>query len=162
MKPAFDHIVREHGQTVLRMTRSMLPPADADDAWSETFLAALRAYPGMPPDANVEAWLVTIARRKAIDIMRTAARHATPTDTLPDGLSQIGIPDADDLDLARLIGTLPDRQRRAVTLHYLAGMPHQEIAELIGGTADAVRRAASDGIASLRHTYLSSTNGPNR
>ena len=119
MKSAFDHIVREHGQTVLRMTRSMLPPADADDAWSETFLAALRAYPGLPPDANVEAWLVTIARRKATDIMRTAARHATPTDTLPDGLSRIGIP-------------------------------------------DAVRRAASDGIAGLRHAYLSSTNGPNR
>ena len=162
MKPAFDHIVREHGQTVLRMTRSMLSAADADDAWSETFLAALRAYPDLPSDANVEAWLVTIARRKAIDIMRTAARHAILTDTVPDGPSQLGIPDADDLDLARLIGTLPNGQRRAVTLHYLAGMPHQEIAELIGGTSAAVRRAASDGVASLRLSYLSSTNGPNQ
>jgi RNA polymerase sigma factor (sigma-70 family) len=160
MNPAFDHVVREHGQTVLRMTRSMLSAVDADDAWSETFLAALRAYPGLPSDANVEAWLVTIARRKAIDILRTAARHATPTDTLPDSVSQIGIPGANDLDLARLISTLPDGQRRAVTLHYLAGMPHQEIADLVGGTVAAVRRAASDGIASLRRTYPSPTNGP--
>jgi RNA polymerase sigma factor (sigma-70 family) len=128
MKAAFDHIVHEHGATVLRMTRSMLPRADADDAWSETFLAALRAYPGLPADANVEAWLVTIARRKSIDIVRAADRHAIPVAELPDQLSEIGIPDGHDLDLARLIATLPEKQRRAVTLHYLAGMPHQHVA----------------------------------
>jgi RNA polymerase sigma factor (sigma-70 family) len=156
MKIAFEHIVQEHGQTVLRMTRSMLPIADADDAWSETFLAALRAYPNLPDDANVEAWLVTIARRKAIDIVRADARHAIPTDSLPEQLSDVGIPDGTDLDLARHIARLPYGQRRAVTLHYLAGMAHRDIAELIGGTAPAVRRAASDGIAALRRSYLPS------
>jgi DNA-directed RNA polymerase specialized sigma24 family protein len=48
----------------------LLGPVDADDAWSETFLSALRAYPRLPADANVEAWLVTIAHRKAIDLIR--------------------------------------------------------------------------------------------
>ena len=65
MKRPFEQIVTEHGPTVLRVCRALLARPDADDAWSDTFLAALRAYPDLPPDANVEAWLVTIAHRKA-------------------------------------------------------------------------------------------------
>ena len=69
----------EHGATVLRVCRAVLGPADADDAWSETFLAALKAYPRLPADANVEAWLVTIAHRKAIDVTRAPRRRTGRT-----------------------------------------------------------------------------------
>ena len=65
MTRPFEDVVREHGATVLRVCRSVLGARDADDAWSETFLAALRAWPELPGDANVEAWLVTIARRRS-------------------------------------------------------------------------------------------------
>ena len=65
MKKPFEQIVDEHGPTVLRVCRAVLGPADAEDAWSETFLSALKAYPDLDPDANVEAWLVTIAHRQA-------------------------------------------------------------------------------------------------
>ena len=68
MKSPFEKVVAQHGPTVLRVVRAVLGHADADDAWSETFLAAMKAYPDLPADANVEAWLVTIAHRKAIDI----------------------------------------------------------------------------------------------
>jgi DNA-directed RNA polymerase specialized sigma24 family protein len=44
-KRPFDAVVAEHGSTVLRVCRALLNRVDADDAWSETFLAALRAYP---------------------------------------------------------------------------------------------------------------------
>jgi DNA-directed RNA polymerase specialized sigma24 family protein len=37
--------VAEHGAAVLRVCRAVLGAADADDAWSETFRAALAAYP---------------------------------------------------------------------------------------------------------------------
>ena len=74
-KQPFEAVVAAHGGTVLRVCRAVLGAADADDAWSETFLAAMRAYPGLPADANVEAWLVTIAHRKAIDVTRAAARR---------------------------------------------------------------------------------------
>ncbi len=60
VKP-FEQVVDEHGPAVLRACRAILSPADADDAWSETFLAALRAYPQLRPGSNVRAWLVTIA-----------------------------------------------------------------------------------------------------
>ncbi|HEY9417932.1 MAG TPA: sigma factor [Pseudonocardia sp.] len=41
--PPFDHVVTEHRPTVLRVCRALLRGPDAEDAWSETFLAALRA-----------------------------------------------------------------------------------------------------------------------
>jgi DNA-directed RNA polymerase specialized sigma24 family protein len=78
IKQPFEKIVDDHGATVLRVCRVLLAGPDADDAWSETFLAALRAYPGLPETANVEAWLVTIAHRKAIDVLRARRRHAGP------------------------------------------------------------------------------------
>src|SRR5215467_8394953 len=62
--PPFEEVVTAHGPTVLRVCRAVLGSVDADDAWSETFLAALRAYPTLEPGSNVEAWLVTIAHRK--------------------------------------------------------------------------------------------------
>ena len=83
-KQPFETVVAEHGATVLRVCRALLGPADADDAWSETFLAAMQAYPDLPADANVEAWLVTIAHRKAIDVIRAAGRRAIPTAQVPD------------------------------------------------------------------------------
>lgn len=154
MKQTFDEAVKRHGATVLRVCRAVLgPSADADDAWSETFLAALQAWPDLDADTNVEAWLVRVAHRKAIDVTRIRARHAIPTDELPESVSTLGIPGADDHGVWAAVGALPERQRLAVTYHYLGGLPHAETAELIGGSTDAVRRAASDGLKSLRQTY---------
>jgi RNA polymerase sigma factor (sigma-70 family) len=157
-KPPFEAVVAEHGATVLRVCRAVLGPADADDAWSETFLAALKAYPELPADANVEAWLVTIAHRKAIDVTRAAARRAVPVGDVPEppaaqhGGGGVGS-DGRDLDLAGALAGLPRRQREAVAYHYLAGLPYAEVAAVTGGSTDAARRAAADGIARLRKTY---------
>ncbi|MEP7045876.1 MAG: sigma-70 family RNA polymerase sigma factor, partial [Ilumatobacteraceae bacterium] len=62
-KMLFEAVVQAHGASVLRVCRAVVGAMDADDAWSETFLSAMRAYPSLPDDANVEAWLVTIAHR---------------------------------------------------------------------------------------------------
>src|SRR5215831_16819458 len=83
-KQPFEEIVATHGPTVLRVCRAILGPADADDAWSETFLAALRAYPDLRPGSNVRGWLVTIAHRKAIDQLRAAKRSPVPAGDLPE------------------------------------------------------------------------------
>ena len=152
VKRPFAEVVSVHGPAVLRVCRAVLGPADADDAWSETFLAALRAYPELPAGANVEAWLVTIAHRKAIDIVRKAARSAVPVADVPDDTSKTG-PGGQDVDLARSLARLSERQRYAVAYHYLAGLPYAEVAAIIGGSADAARRAAADGIARLRKAH---------
>jgi RNA polymerase sigma factor (sigma-70 family) len=170
-KPPFESVVSAHGRTVLRVCRAILGPADADDAWSETFLSALKAYPDLPAGANVEAWLVTIAHRKAIDVTRAAARRAIPVAETPDtpaavsGVANGGGPAAPgegvglvgDDDLADALTRLPAKQKQAVAYHYLAGLPYADIAAILGGSAEAARRAAADGVATLRRSYPGAT-----
>jgi len=153
MKPPFEKVVAEHGGTVLRVCRVLLGSHDADDAWSETFVSALRAYPELPETANVEAWLVTIAHRKAIDALRAMARRPVPTERAPEAPTALGVPGARDPDLWQFVRGLPDKQRQAVAYHYVAGLPYAEVAQIIGGTVDAARRAAADGIKTLRNNY---------
>lgn len=153
MKQPFEKVVAQHAETVLRVCRVVLGPQDADDAWSETFVSAMRAYPDLPETANVEAWLVTIAHRKAIDVLRAAKRNPLPVEVLPESSTRLGTPGSDDLDLWTAVRDLPDKQRQAVAYHYVAGLPYAEIAELLGGTVDAARRAAADGIKNLRKNH---------
>jgi RNA polymerase sigma factor (sigma-70 family) len=144
----FEDVVREHGAVVMRVCRALLPTADADDAWSETFLAAMRAYPRLRPDSNVRGWLVTIAHRKALDQLRARSRRAAPSADVPDTGS--GDPELADEELRAAVAGLPDKQRAAVVLHHVAGLPYADVAAELGGTAAAARRAAADGIARLR------------
>ncbi|MEP7160688.1 MAG: sigma-70 family RNA polymerase sigma factor [Dermatophilaceae bacterium] len=155
-KRPFETVVADHGPTVLRVCLAVLGAGDADDAWSETFLSAMKAYPALPTDANVEAWLVTIAHRKAIDVVRAAARRAIPVAVLPDtGAGPRA--DARDLDLVAAMAQLPPKQKLAVAYHYLAGLPYREVAAILGGSTDAARRAGADGVATLRRTYPAAT-----
>ncbi|ALG86709.1 RNA polymerase sigma factor [Gordonia phthalatica] len=153
MREPFEHAVDRHGATVLRVCRAVLGPGpDADDAWQETFLAALKAWATLDDDTNIEAWLVRVAQRKAIDVVRGRARRAVPTDELPDTVVSQRLP-AEDADVWDAVARLPERQRLAVAYHYLGHLTHVETAELIGGTPAAVRRAAADGLKRLRTVY---------
>lgn len=155
MHTPFEPVVEQHGPTVLRVCRAVLGAnADAEDAWSATFLTALTAWPETDV-ANVEAWLVTIAHRKALDVVRARQRQAVPTHEIPEQPVTTSVeahPGARDLDLWAAVAALPERQRLAVAYHFIGGLPHAETAQLIGGSAASVRRASADGIASLRHT----------
>ena len=153
MREPFEKVVARHGDTVLRVCRVLLGAHDAEDAWSETFLAALRAYPDLPDTANTEAWLVTIAHRKAIDVLRARKRLPAPVEEVPEAPTSLGVPGDADADLWQAVAALPDKQRQAVAYHYVAGLPYAEIAIILGGTTDAARRAAADGIKNLRKNY---------
>ena len=147
----FEEIVQEHGAVVMRVCRALLPPADADDAWAETFLSAMQAYPRLRPGSNVRGWLVTIAHRKAIDQLRAASRRAVPAGDLPE------IPTSDRVDdtvgLRAALDALPPKQRGAVVAHYLADLPYAEVAAVLDSSEAAARRSAADGIANLRRRY---------
>jgi DNA-directed RNA polymerase specialized sigma24 family protein len=149
-KPPFEKVVSLHGAVVLRICRAVLGAHDAEDAWSETFLSALKAYPELPEDATVQAWLVTIAHRKAIDILRTRQRQALPMEDLPHRESPLGIPGGGHPELLDAVGQLPEKQRQAVAYHYLAGLPYKDVSALLGVTPEAARRAGADGVKALR------------
>jgi RNA polymerase sigma factor (sigma-70 family) len=175
--PPFEQVVAEQGPVVLRVCRALLAPADAEDAWSETFLAALQAYPRLRTDSNIQGWLVTIAHRKAVDRIRAAARAPLPVSETdqPDRPERSGAgqrrgldrppgaeperPSDRDPQLWAALQALPFKQRAAVTYHYLAGMPYAEIGPMIGSSEAAARRSAADGIASLRARYPNDRTG---
>lgn len=153
-KEPFETVVSRHGPVVWRVCRAVLNnPADAEDAWSETFLAALRAYPELPATANVQAWLVTIAHRKAVDVVRARSRAAVPVASPPEPAAHRDTPFEHDSPLWEAVAALPPKQRHAVAYRYLGGLPYRQIAELLGGTPEAARRAAADGVATLRRTF---------
>jgi RNA polymerase sigma factor (sigma-70 family) len=156
MQP-FEDIVAEHGTTVMRVCRAMVGAADADDAWAETFLSALKAYPTLRPDSNIRGWLVTIAHRKAIDQIRSRARRPLPVGEVPETPSTLGVPASPDTELWAALEALPLKQRGAVVYHHLAGLPYSEVAVLLESSEAAARRSAADGIASLRKLYPKGT-----
>jgi RNA polymerase sigma factor (sigma-70 family) len=149
----FEEVITTHGPTVLRVCRAMLGFHEAEDAWAETFLAALRAYPDLDPEANVEAWLVTIAKHKAFDSHRATGRNPQPVEAVPERVAREGttIEEVDELWTA--LQALSSRQREAVVYHHLAGLPYAQVASILGGTEAAARRAAADGVKRLRAIY---------
>ncbi|EUA34559.1 sigma-70 region 2 family protein [Mycobacterium xenopi 3993] len=151
MKP-FEDVVAEYGATVLRVCRAVVGADDAEDAWSETFLSALRAYPRLPPGTNVEAWLVTIAHRRALDAgragpapgsnlqhRRPAGRIQRPRRPRPEPVDGSG-PTSRQTTPGR---RLPPHRRSAVRGDRRAARH----------LPDAARRAAADGIKTLRKAY---------
>jgi RNA polymerase sigma factor (sigma-70 family) len=149
----FEDVIAAHGPTVLRVCRALLGYHEAEDAWAETFLAALRAYPDLDPDANVEAWLVTIAKHKAIDQHRATRRNPLPIEAVPEGSGRSGMAMEDADELWSALNTLTPRQREVVVYHHLAGLSYVEVAAILGGTEAAARRAAADGLKKLRALY---------
>ncbi len=150
--PPFEQVVAEHGPTVLRVCRAILGPTDADDAWTDTFVSALRAYPELPPGSNVRGWLVTIAHHRAIDHVRAAQRRPTPTDQIPELATapRLDTFDDDHAELRAALDTLGPKQRAAVVYRHLAELPYAEVARQMGISESAARRNAADGISNLR------------
>src|SRR2546426_11726011 len=76
--PPFQRLLDEHGSSVLRWLITSVGPAEAEDCFQETMLSALRAYPKLRDSSNLRGWLLTIARRKAIDSHRAGTRRPAP------------------------------------------------------------------------------------
>ncbi len=148
--PPFEHVVTEHARVVLRVCRALLPDHDAQDAAAETFVSALRAYPRLRPDSDVRAWLVTIAHRKALDVLRARSRSVPVADVPERAADHAQVRDDDLWDAVR---GLPDKQRLAVAYRYVADLPYAEVAAAMGTSEAAARRNAADGVKALRRRY---------
>jgi RNA polymerase sigma factor (sigma-70 family) len=152
--PPFQRFLDSHRECVWRYLLASVGPTDADDCFQETFIAALRAYPRLRTARdrhNLRAWVLTIAHRKAVDAHRARARRALPVEDVaavdPRSSSSPQVPDE---GLWSAVRELPERQRSAVTLRYVADLPHRDIAEAIGCSEEAARRSLHEGLTKLR------------
>jgi RNA polymerase sigma factor (sigma-70 family) len=145
----FQHVLDAHRDVVWRVCVAVAGRDEAEDAFQETWLSALRAYPRLDRGANVRAWLVTIAHRKAIDVHRARARRPVVAGELPD-VAAAAPPELPDDGLWDAVRGLPPGQRAAITLRYAGDLRPMEVAQALGISDEAARRRIADGLKSLR------------
>jgi RNA polymerase sigma factor (sigma-70 family) len=151
--PPFQRLVDEHWRDVARLARALAGP-DGEDVAQQAWTQALAAYPRLRSGSNLRGWLLTVTTRCAMDVHRARARRAVP---VPDvGGAAAGPVTADPADglpdeaLWRRVAALPDRQRAAIALRYVADLDHAQVAAALETTPAASRRLVSDALAVLR------------
>ena len=140
---------------------------EAEDVASETWSQVCRALPKFQGDiANFRAWVTTIARNRAIDLLR--ARGRRPFD--PVAIEELhGQAAADSTEGAALeslstrqaiaiIASLPRDQAEAVLLRAVVGLDAKRAGDVLGKRAGAVRGAAFRGLQTLA-TRLNAASG---
>jgi RNA polymerase sigma-70 factor (ECF subfamily) len=128
----FDQVYADCHRHVHALCLSLLGnPADAEDAFQETFIAVARALPSFRGDSNVKTWVHRIAIRVAIKLR---ARRR-PTDELPSSMPSPSNPATEHANadaVTRALQSLAFEHRLVVSLFGVAGLTHAEIAETLG------------------------------
>ena len=148
--PPFQALLEEHRADVYRFLVATAGAGEADDAFQETWIAALRAYPKLRRGDNLRAWLFRIAQNKSIDAHRARGRRAVPVAAVPERVSSGGIAVGGDEELWERVRRLPAKQRTAVYCRAVLGMPYDELALLLESSEDAARRNVHEGLKRLR------------
>ena len=128
-------------------------PQEAEDCLQETLIAALRAYRRLRPGSNLRAWLLTIARNKALDSHRARARRPVPVPEPDAGAIDPRASANSDGELWGAVRDLPPKQRAAVVLRFVNDMAHSEIAHVLDCSEAAARRSLHEGLAKLREEW---------
>ena len=156
--PPFQAVLDDHRRDLFRFLVALVGRQEADDAFQETLMSAIRAYPRLDARANVRAWLFTIARRKAIDAQRAGRRRPLPVQEVPE--PRAGEPDPTatnglgvDRELWEAVRALPAKQRGAVGLRFVAGLSHAEVASALGCSEEAARQSLYAGLEKLRKEW---------
>jgi RNA polymerase sigma factor (sigma-70 family) len=150
---AFSALCERYHAPLLAYCRSiLLDDHDAHDATQAALENALRALPRKEPDRPLRPWLYRIAHNESINIVRR--RGATTELTELDEPSVPGPEVASEhrLRLAQLVDDLrglPERQRGALVMRELSGLSYDEIAEALGVSNEAARRAVFDARSAL-------------
>jgi RNA polymerase sigma-70 factor, ECF subfamily len=152
-----------HGRLVYGVAMAVLgSESEAEEVTQDVFLRAWdKAESYEPKKARVVTWLARIARNRAIDVLRqTGARNARVFDTgdalelLPDTTGTDPGESAENAWQRRMVraavAKLPAEQRRALTLAFLHGLTHREVAERLGEPLGTVKTRIRDAMHRLR------------
>jgi RNA polymerase sigma-70 factor (ECF subfamily) len=157
--PPFEHLMEaHHGEIYRYLLRVLGRPADADDLSQETFLRAWRAYRTLSADANLRAWLFTIATNRARNHFRDARRRRTALAARParplegDAAGPHGEAAVRETRrrLAQAVAALPLKQRLAFVLRKVHNLDYDVIARSLGCSPDSARAHVFQALKKLR------------
>jgi len=149
---------RVHALTLRILGEHML----AEEATQDTFLKLWsRARLFLAERGSLPVWLLTIARRTALDRLRLEGRRprlSGPED--PDTVWQ-SIPNEDSLpaearwrSMFFSVQSLPEEQRQVIELAYYQGLSQSEIAETLGWPIGTVKSRIRTAMEALRKEWL--------
>jgi RNA polymerase sigma factor (sigma-70 family) len=129
----------ESTRLVAALTRITRDVALAEDLAQDALLAALEQWPGNGVPARPGAWLMQVAKRRAVDHYRRADTLRRRTDELTRATEEVEVPDLVDAvdhiedDVLRLMfltchPALSPESRAALTLRLVGGLTTAEIA----------------------------------
>jgi RNA polymerase sigma-70 factor, ECF subfamily len=156
LRPIYDRFANRALAVCLRILRDR---AVASDALQETFLEVWRrAREYDPRRGNLECWIATIARSRALDHLRarkTAMRVVSSVEQRsvlsvapapPDVLASEG---DDRARVAAALRELPAQQQVAIGLAFFEGLSHSEISERTGDPLGTVKTRVRLGMSKL-------------
>lgn len=153
---SIDAVVRAEGPGLLRLAFGLTGErAAAEDLLQESIVRMIRARGSITgsPGAFLRRTLINLhtdtyrRQRRLRDITAGLARTAAVTPSAQES-ERVGL----DVDLQRALGDLPVLHRQVIALRYLADLPFDEIAAMLGRRPGSVRRIGAEAQAALRRS----------
>lgn len=122
--------------------------ADAADLVQATLEIAVRNRHQLRDPSRLRGWLLAIETREAFRLRRRLRSLVS----LDGAVMEVPVagPSAEDVAVRLAIARLPARQRAAVVLHHMAGLPVAQTAEAMGISENTVKTLLRLGLARLR------------
>ena len=129
---------------IYRFALSLLrSPEQAEDVLQETFVKLLTGKFSFPTPGKEKAWLYKVARNLCMDILRQRIRELE----LPPA---IAAPPGENWEFLELISALPQLEQEILSLRFIGGFAHKEIAGITGTTVHAAKKRYERAIQKLR------------
>jgi RNA polymerase sigma-70 factor (ECF subfamily) len=158
--PAFELLVRRVRPQVVRVAeRVVRDPSIAEEVAQEVLTEVWRKADHFDPDrGNVSAWVSTLARRRAVDRVRSEQASRDRDDRIARRSQERDIDVVADEVETRLehwqvrnaLASLSDRQREAIELAYFGGHTYRDVAQVLGIPEGTAKSRLRDGLLRLR------------
>jgi RNA polymerase sigma factor (sigma-70 family) len=141
------------GPMVLGYLRRFVSRDEAEDVLQRVFYEVWKNRDRYDPDRSLEAWVLAIARKRAIDQLRRRHANVVPIEELRDIAGDDGRELAERYarasEVRGALERLPKEQREVLTLAYFGELTQTEIAERLGVPLGTVKARAFRGLRRL-------------